>query len=171
MHRRTRLRITIPFREGLTTTPGKERRDDATTSTDAGGYATPGVLRKNAGVLRAPSASSRSTITGAPTSSRRKICASTSCIWPTTRRSRARRRRSRCAGFGSSSSRRSAGSGRRSGSCGRPASTSCRWRPAWLRARRVSGGGRHSRVVAKRISTGSTVDGTSAASIATNARG
>src|SRR2546422_10398609 len=66
MHRRTRLRITIPFREGLTTAPGKERRDDATTSTDAGGYATPGVLRKNAGVLRERRTPTRGALSSEP---------------------------------------------------------------------------------------------------------
>src|SRR5439155_10536510 len=59
VHRRSGLRITIPFREGLTTAPGKERRDDATTTTDAGGYATPGVLRKNPGGLREGGAPTR----------------------------------------------------------------------------------------------------------------
>src|SRR2546425_2618416 len=66
MHRRTRLRITIPFREGLTTTPGKERRDDALTSTDAGGYATAGVLRKNPGVLCGGGAPARGALSPEP---------------------------------------------------------------------------------------------------------
>ena len=49
----TCLRITIPFREGLTTAPGQERRDDATTSTDAGGYATAGLSVRTQGCYAA----------------------------------------------------------------------------------------------------------------------
>src|SRR5713101_298523 len=54
------------FREGLTTALGKERRDDATTSTDAGGYATAGVLCKNPGVLRRGRAPARGALSPEP---------------------------------------------------------------------------------------------------------
>lgn len=107
---------------------GEGDRDDTTTPTDDRGYAAAGAVRKDAGRLRPRGAPARRALSPeAPTRSLRRICASISCISPTTRRSPAPRRRSPCAVFGSSSSTRSSASGQRSDSYAWPVSRNYRW--------------------------------------------